>query len=151
MHLSVGSSKPCCGNYSISEFRAYVKRFRNCFYSPSHLVFLSSRSASLHRKGGSEVTTQRTAAYSTRLHWFSIQLFRGWLSEKTVHATIPKGTIGYDQYTVSNDCSCRTYFGCFPLALANIASQTCRAILSNFSEEQCTQNHPQYLFLYSRQ
>ena len=46
------------------------------------------------------MTTQRTAAYSTRLHWFSIQLFRGWLSEKTVHATIPKGNWGYDQYTV---------------------------------------------------
>ena len=28
--------------------------------------------------------------------------------------------MGYDQYTVPNDCSCRTYFGCFPLGLANI-------------------------------
>ena len=28
--------------------------------------------------------------------------------------------MGYDQYTVPNDCSCRTYFDCFPLALANI-------------------------------
>ena len=28
--------------------------------------------------------------------------------------------MGYDQYTVPNDCSCRTYFGCFPLAIANI-------------------------------
>ena len=37
-----------------------------------------------------------------------------------VHATIAKGDIGYDQYTVSNDCSCRTYFYCFPSALANI-------------------------------
>ena len=39
---------------------------------------------------------------------------------KNVHATIPKGNVGYDQYTVSNDCSCRTYFGCFPLVFANI-------------------------------
>ena len=39
---------------------------------------------------------------------------------KNVHATTPKGNMGYDQYTVSNDCSCRTYFGCFSLALANI-------------------------------
>ena len=39
---------------------------------------------------------------------------------KNVHATIPKGNMGYDQYTVPNDCSCRTYFSCFPLALANI-------------------------------
>ena len=64
---------------------------------------------------------------------------------KNVHATIPKGNMGYDQYTVPNDCSCRTYFGCFPLAIANITSQTSRAILLNFFEEQCTQNHPQYL------
>ena len=39
---------------------------------------------------------------------------------KTVHATIPKGNMGYDQYTCSWHCSCRTYFCCFPLALANI-------------------------------
>ena len=38
---------------------------------------------------------------------------------KTVHATIPKGNMGYDQYTVP-DTSCRTYFCCFPSALANI-------------------------------
>ena len=64
---------------------------------------------------------------------------------KKVHATIPKGNMGYDQYTVPNDCSCRTYFCCFPIAIANITSQTSCAILSNFFEEQCTQNHPQYL------
>ena len=64
---------------------------------------------------------------------------------KNVHATIPKGNMGYDQYTVPNDCSCRTYFCCFPLAIANITSQTSCAILSNFFEEQCTQNHPRYL------
>ena len=39
---------------------------------------------------------------------------------KNVHATIPKGNTGYDQYIVPDDCSCRTYFCCFPLALANI-------------------------------
>ena len=38
---------------------------------------------------------------------------------KIVHATMPKGNMGYDQYTVPDDCSCRTYFCCFPLALAN--------------------------------
>ena len=36
------------------------------------------------------------------------------------YATTPKGNMGYDQYTLPNDCSCRTYFCCFPLALANI-------------------------------
>ena len=54
---------------------------------------------------------------------------------KTVHATIPKGNMGYDQFSIfsviwdminwdmihfSWHCSCRTYFHCFPLALANI-------------------------------
>ena len=39
---------------------------------------------------------------------------------KNVHATTPKSNMGYDQYTVPNDCSCRTYFCCFPLALTNI-------------------------------
>ena len=39
---------------------------------------------------------------------------------KNVHATIPKGDMGYDQYTVHNVCSYRTYFCCFPLALASI-------------------------------
>ena len=65
---------------------------------------------------------------------------------KNVHSTIPKGNniMGYDQYTFPNDCSCRTYFGFFPLAIANITSQTSRTILSNFFEEQCTQTYPQY-------
>ena len=31
-----------------------------------------------------------------------------------------QANMGYDQYTVPDDCSCRTYFCCFPLALANI-------------------------------
>ena len=39
---------------------------------------------------------------------------------KNVHATIPKVNMGYDQYTVPNDCICQTYFCCFPLTLANI-------------------------------
>ena len=32
---------------------------------------------------------------------------------KNVHATIPKGNMGYDQYAVPDDCSWRTYFCCF--------------------------------------
>ena len=43
------------------------------------------------------------------------------LVENKVHATILKGDMGNDQYTVSNDCSLRTaYFCYFPSALANI-------------------------------
>ena len=41
---------------------------------------------------------------------------------KDVHATIPKGKMGYDRYTVPDDCSCQTYVCCFPLALANTFS-----------------------------
>ena len=39
---------------------------------------------------------------------------------RNVNATIPKGNMGYNQYSVPWHCSCRTYFCCFPLALANI-------------------------------
>ena len=44
-----------------------------------------------------------------------------------MHATIPKGNMGYDQYIVPDDCSCQI------------------PILSDFFEEQRTQNHPQCL------
>ena len=75
-----------------------------------------------------------------------IRLFRERLSEKNnVHATIPKGNMGYDRYTIPDDCSCRTYFCCFPLALANTFSWPFMPILLNFFEEQWTQNHPQCL------
>ena len=46
---------------------------------------------------------------------------------------VPKGTMGYDQYTVSDDCSCRTYFCCFPLALANTFPWPFVPILSAWS------------------
>ena len=49
-----------------------------------------------------------------------IELFRGKVFGKNVSATIPKGNMGYDQYTVPDDCSCRIYFCSYPLALANI-------------------------------
>ena len=69
---------------------------------------------------------------------------------KNLHATIPKGIMGYDHYTVPNDCTCRTYFCCFPLALENTFPWPFVPILSNFFEEQRTQNHPQYLSGLSR-
>ena len=67
-----------------------------------------------------------------------------------MHAIIPKGNIGYDQYTVPDDCSCRTYFCCFPLALANTFPWPFVPILSNFFEKKRTQNHPQCLSGLSR-
>ena len=77
--------------------------------------------------------------------------FRERLSEKMhVHATIPKGNMGYNQYTVLDDCSCRTNFCCFSLALSNTFQWPFVTILSNFFEEQRTQNHPQCLSGLSR-
>ena len=69
---------------------------------------------------------------------------------KNVHATIPKSNMGYDQYTVPDDCSCRTYFCCFPLALANTFPWPFVPILSHFFEKKETQNHPQCLSGLSR-
>ena len=44
--------------------------------------------------------------------------------------------MGYDQYTVPDDCSCRTYFCCFPLTLANTFPTPFVPILSNFFEKK---------------
>ena len=58
--------------------------------------------------------------------------------QKNVHSTIPKGNMGYDQYTVSDDCNCQTHFCCFPFALANTFPRPFIPIFSNFFKEQCT-------------
>ena len=53
--------------------------------------------------------------------FFYIQLFRETVVGKNVLATIQKGNMEYDQYTVPETVAgCRTYFCCFPLALAGI-------------------------------
>ena len=44
---------------------------------------------------------------------FSIQLFRERLSEKNVHATIPKGNMGYDQYNVPDTVAVELSFVAF--------------------------------------
>ena len=64
---------------------------------------------------------------------------------KNVHATIAKGNMGYDQYTLPDtSCSCRTYFYCFPLALTDIRPwplmQLFQISLKNLSEHKTTQN-----------
>ena len=74
-------------------------------------------------------------------------------SEFTHKCARDKAYMGYDQYTVPDDCSCRTYFCCSAFTFANISkhkSMASRAILSNFFDEQWTQNHPQYLSRLSR-
>ena len=42
-----------------------------------------------------------------------IQLFRERLSEKNVHATIPKGNMGYDQYIVPDTVAVEPTFVAF--------------------------------------
>ena len=101
MHLLVGSSKPCCGNYSILEFRTQVKRFRNCSYSSSHLVFLSSRSAPLHRKAGRATGCSVAWRHKEQLHTVLAYINSAYSyfekgCRKNVHATIPKGNMGCD-------------------------------------------------------
>ena len=65
-----------------------------------------------------------------------IQLFRERLSETNVHATIPKGNMGYEQLLF--------------FSTRKHASMTSRTILSNFFKKQWTQNRPQYLSGFSR-
>ena len=61
--------------------------------------------------------------------------------QKNVHATIPKGNMGYDQYAVPDTAAVESSIAAF---------LSSHAILSNFFEEQWTQNHPQYLLGLSR-
>ena len=56
------------------------------------------------------VLTNSTSTHRECLH---IQLFRERLSEKTVHATIPKGNMGYDQHTVPDTVAVESAFVAF--------------------------------------
>ena len=67
--------------------------------------------------GGSIYILQREGP--SHIHLYLIYSYFEKGCRKNVHATTPKGNMGYDQYTVPHDCSCRTCFCCFPLALAN--------------------------------
>ena len=40
---------------------------------------------------------------------------------RNAYATILKGNMGYDQFTVRNDWGCRIFFCCFPLILACVS------------------------------
>ena len=85
-----------------------------------------------------EVKKGHTEYYNLLYYYFivNIQLFFEKGCQKNVHATILKGNMGYDQYTVSDYCTCRTYLSCFPLALANTFPPPFIPILSNFFKEQ---------------
>ena len=63
--------------------------------------------------------------------------------EKNVQVTIPKGNMGYEQYTVPDTVAVK------PTLLPSFStrkhtSMAFRAILANIFEEQWTENHPQY-------
>ena len=79
-----------------------------------------------------------------------IQLFRERLSEKMCTRQSRKVMWDMINTLFPDDCSCRTYFRCFPLALENTFTWPFVPILSNFFEEQRTQNHPQCLSGLSR-
>ena len=69
---------------------------------------------------------------------------------KKVHATIPKGNMGYDQYTVPDTVAVKPTFVAFlffPLISTHKhTSITFRTILSNFFQKKWTKNYPQYWF-----
>ena len=65
--------------------------------------------------------------------------------EVNVHATIPKGNMGYDRYTVPDTVAVEPTFVLLSFSTRKHMSIASRAILSNFVEEQRTQNDPQYL------
>ena len=67
------------------------------------------------------------------------------LSEKNVDETIPKGNMGYDQYPVPGGTVAANLLSLLSFSTRKYTSMASRAILSNFFEEEWTQNHPQYL------
>ena len=155
MHLLVGSSKPCCGNYCISEFKAQVKRCRNCSYCPSHLVFLSSRSASLHRKGGRVTGCSFAWRHKEQLRTLLDYIGSAYSyfekgCQKNCARYNPERCFGIWSIHCSWHCSCRTYFCCFPLAFANTRSWPLVPFFESSFEKQWTKNHPQYLSGLSR-
>ena len=71
---------------------------------------------------------------------------------KKVHATIPKGNMGYDQLWITLLLTLQLSKLLLLLSFStrkHTSTASC-AILSNFFEEQRTQNHPQYLSGLSR-
>ena len=64
-----------------------------------------------------------------------------------MQATIPKGNMGYDQYTILLQLTLQLSNLLFLLSFntRRHTSMASRAILLNFFEEQLTKNRPQYL------
>ena len=68
---------------------------------------------------------------------------------KNVHATIPKGNMGYDQHT-SSHCRLSSLLLLHSFSTLKHQSVASRAMLLNFFEDQRTQNHSRYLSGLSR-
>ena len=75
---------------------------------------------------------------------------RGQIVGRDAHATTPKGNMGYDQTTVAGEPRRTLVLLLLSFSTRKHMSLASRTILSNFSEEQCPQSHPQYLSGLSR-
>ena len=92
---------------------------------------------------GRRSTSKRTPLYASRYTAVSRKVVG-----RSAHATIPKGNMGYDQYTVRNDWSCRTYFCCFPLVLTYTTTPSHNFTVSGL-RERVGRQLPRNLLLYS--
>ena len=112
-----------------------------------HYFFQMPRFCLIIKHFSSMVLILRNNMYSYKgrlLAWYTANSRR--VVGKNVQATILKGNMGYEQYTVPDTVAVESTFVAFLYH-----SQTyVHAILSNFFEEQWTQNHPQYLSGLSR-
>ena len=109
------SCEKCCFSYCSSKWRQCL------LYKPDHRLCTPLKQANepaFKRSNDVNSADIRNALIKARRdkHTAISRKVVG----KNVHATTPKGNMGYDQYSVPHDWSCRTYFCCFPLALANI-------------------------------
>ena len=69
--------------------------------------------------------------------------------EKSVHAIVPKGNMGYDQYTVPDTVAVEPTFATFLQHYSKHMSMASRVII--LISVKRTENHPQYLSGLSRE
>ena len=101
--------------------------FEQSFFS----VRTVKQSAQDARTSPSEFMLESRLYLKTQANKESTAISRKVVGKMCTRETL-KGNMGYDQYSVPDDCTCRTYFCCFPLALANTFPRPFVPILSNF-------------------
>ena len=120
-----------CTSYNIplpkSRFNAVCKG-SSSFTVTKRLSFLRGFDDTNHSKKGFVGTLQENTVISRKAVGIN------------VHSTLPKGNMGYDQYTVPDTAAVEPTF-----VAPKHTSMASRAILANFFEELSTENHPQYL------